>query len=129
MINEKKDDCHGHEYIDDGINPSAANLEVTEFQLQKTTDNFRDFKYGAKTNDSLYWPLPPSKWALWYMYFMFFHSAAVLIFWVARIAFEDKPGINGVRFEWYLDFIFLIDMLRIFNQPIFTETGKKILDR
>jgi hypothetical protein len=112
MINEKKDDCHGHDYIDDGINPSAANSEVT-----------------AKTKDSLYWPLPPSKWALWYMYFMFFHSAAVLIFWVARIAFEDKPGLNGVRFEWYLDFIFLIDMLRIFNQPIFTETGKKILDR
>ena len=49
------------------------------------------------------------------MYFMFFHSAAVLIYWVARIAFEEKPDIAGVRFEWYLDFIFLIDMLRIFN--------------
>jgi len=60
---------------------------------------------------------------------MFFHSAAVLVYWVARIAFEEKPIFEGVVFEWYLDFIFLIDMIRIFNQPIFTETGRIIMDR
>ena len=76
----------------------------------------------------MYWPLS-GKFSNNYKYFMFWHSAGVMVYWVARIAFEEKPGFAGVRFEWYLDFIFLIDMIRIFNSPIFTETGKKIMEK
>ena len=48
---------------------------------------------------------------------------------MARIAFEEKPWYYVVIYEYYLDAVFFIDMLRIFNTPIFTDSGKLVMDR
>ena len=50
---------------------------------------------------------------------------------VARVAFEakQKPGWNMVYIDFYMDFIYLIDMVRCFTQPYKTKDGKLIQNR
>ena len=51
------------------------------------------------------------------------------MFVVARIGFEEKPMYFVVIYEIYMDLVFAVDMIRIFNSPIFNESGKMITDR
>ena len=57
---------------------------------------------------------------------MLAHSIFILTFSVARIAFEEKPYFYVVITEFYLDFIFLIDMFRILTTPYLNPYTQKI---
>ena len=57
---------------------------------------------------------------------MLAHSIFILTFVVARIAFEKKPPFEVVITEIYLDFVFMIDMFRIFTTPINNPYTQKI---
>lgn len=57
------------------------------------------------------------------------HCTFILVFCVARVAFEEKPDIYVVYIEAYFDVVFLIDMIRIFTSPIYNENGKTIWSR
>ena len=52
-----------------------------------------------------------------------------MMFVVARVGFEEKPWFYVVIYEWFMDIVFLIDMIRIFTTPIFNESGKMITNR
>ena len=60
---------------------------------------------------------------------MLIHCFYILVFCVARVAFEEKPWIYVVYLEIYLDFVFIIDMVRIFNSPIYDKMNKPIYNR
>lgn len=60
---------------------------------------------------------------------MLIHCFYILAFCVARVAFEEKPWIYVVYLEIYLDFVFIIDMVRIFNSPIYDKMNKPIYNR
>jgi len=52
----------------------------------------------------------------YYSYWMLIHSAYVLLIYLMRIAFEnEKPPYFMVAFDFYLDLVFLIDMIREFT--------------
>jgi hypothetical protein len=73
------------------------------------------------------WPVN-GKFATWYKYWMLVHSLVVAIFYVYRIAFEEKPDFSVVLLEYYLDVVYLVDMIRIFTSPYNNEFGKLVTD-
>ena len=103
---------------------SQTQLEMHEADMAEAPDS------GLSNQPSRwrFWPLE-GRLAVYYQYWMLVHCTSILAFWVARIAFEEKPWYYVVIYEYYLDGVFFLDMLRIFNTPIFTESGKLILDR
>ena len=48
---------------------------------------------------------------------------------MARIGFEEKPWYYVILFEFYMDAVFAVDMIRVFTSPIFSENGKQINNR
>jgi len=60
---------------------------------------------------------------------MLAHCSLILGFCIARVAFEEKPWVYVVYIEWYLDGVFFIDIIRIFNSPITSPNGKLIYRR
>jgi len=98
---------------------------------------FQPFEADAKDsiNTAGYWPSEESKtpWVLKFVYYykmwMLVHCVYILAFCVARVAFEEKPWIYVVYLEVYLDFVFLLDMVRIFNSPVLDKMNKPIYKR
>ena len=60
---------------------------------------------------------------------MLAHCSLILAFCIARVAFEEKPWVYVVYIEWYLDVVYLIDMIRIFTSPITSGNGKLVFKR
>lgn len=58
-----------------------------------------------------------------------FHCCFILGFWIARVAFEEKPWVYVVYIEFYLDIVFFVDSIRIFTSPIMLPNGKMNFDR
>ena len=85
-------------------------------------------KLNTKGKMKWFWPLE-GKFSIYYQIFMLFNCLSILMIWGARIAFEEKPYSFIYIYEFYLDGVFIIDAIRIFNTPIFTENGKLVLDR
>jgi len=54
---------------------------------------------------------------------MLFHCSLIWTFWIARIGFEEKPWIYVVYFEFYMDLVFFIDIIRIFTTPTVKHNG------
>jgi hypothetical protein len=50
-----------------------------------------------------------------YRYFIMCHNCYYLAMIVARTAFENKPQYIVVALDFYMDFIYLIDMVRCFT--------------
>ena len=77
---------------------------------------------------SYLWPTE-GKFAKAYKYFLMCHNCYYLAAIVARTAFENKPQFFVVILDFYLDFIFIIDMVRCFTQPYVTSDGKTVYNR
>ncbi len=54
------------------------------------------------------------------------HSGFLAFFWVYRISFEGKPQLLVVLLEFYYDFVYTVDMIRIFRSPFVNENGKLV---
>jgi hypothetical protein len=67
-----------------------------------------------KADKPFLWPLT-GRFATGYKYWMLAHSLYVCIIVVFRISFENKPPLRIVIFDFYMDIVYLIDMIRIFN--------------
>ena len=66
----------------------------------------------------------------YYSYWILFHSAYVLFIYLMRIAFENqKPPYIMVVFDFYLDFVFFIDLIREFTQPFPNDNGKFVYNK
>lgn len=76
---------------------------------------------------SMMWP-QQGKFATYYKYWMLFHSWLVALFYVFRISFEKKPVLGVVILEFYVDIVYLVDMVRIFRSPYTNENGKLVTD-
>ena len=55
---------------------------------------------------------------------MLIHCVFISIFQIIIIAFEKKPAFYVIIIELYLNFVFAIDILRIFSTPLQLATGK-----
>ena len=73
------------------------------------------------------WP-QTGKFAVGYKYWMLIHCIIVAVFYVFRISFEGKPDLYVVILEFYIDVVYLIDMVRIFRSPYINENGKVVTD-
>jgi hypothetical protein len=60
---------------------------------------------------------------------MLIHCLYVLLHVVIRISFEGKPGFEVVMLEFYIDLVWLVEMIRIFNSPYFNENGKMVYNK
>jgi hypothetical protein len=58
-----------------------------------------------------------------------FHNIYHLLFIVFRVAFENKPHYFVVLIEFYMDFIYLIDLVRCFTEPYVMFNGKTVSNR
>ena len=83
-----------------------------------TFENFEASK-GSKTNmKKFYWPLKSEgkyNWVIMYKMFILFHTTVILAFNVGRIAFEEKPWLYVVYIEFYLNLVFLLEVVRQFT--------------
>lgn len=79
-------------------------------------------------DNQCYWP-QSGRFVLMYKMWMLAHCCEILAFSIARVAFEQKPWIYVVYIEWYMDIVYLIDMIRIFGSPITGDNGKFIYNR
>jgi len=77
-----------------------------------------------------YWPgYRSKKFDKWYKYFMLGNCMYILIMYLMRFAFENgKPNPIVIFIDLYLNFVFLIDMIRCFTVP-YTEHNKDILKK
>jgi hypothetical protein len=73
------------------------------------------------------WPVTGS-FAHFYTYWMLCNSVYYLLFVIPRISFEDKPQYFVVLIDFYLSFVYAIDMIRCFTEP-FVMDGKLIANR
>lgn len=73
----------------------------------------------------LMWPLS-GRFSNAYKYWMLPHSLFVAVFYVFRISFEGKPSWTVVGMDYYMDVVYLIDMIRIFRSPYVNENGKMV---
>jgi hypothetical protein len=46
-----------------------------------------------------------------------------------QVAFQDYPSLASVLFDTYLDVVFFIDIILIFNRPIYDRNLRMITDR
>jgi len=64
------------------------------------------------------------------MYWMLPHCVFILFFYLVRFAFEnDKPLYWRIVADFWLDFVYLIDMLRIFTSPFINQNGKMVYSK
>lgn len=59
---------------------------------------------------------------------MFSHCIYYQIFVISRVSFEQKPQYMVVLLEFYMDIVYLIDMIRCFTQP-FSRDGRMVYNR
>lgn len=60
-----------------------------------------------------------------YQYWMFPHQIYIIFFFLVRFAFENgKPPWSRIITEFWLDFVYLIDMIRIFTSPFQNINGR-----
>jgi len=79
-----------------------------------------------------YWPYGPqyTRFNALYRYWMLPHCLYVLCFYLLRVAFEnDRPTSWRVVADFWLDFVYLIDMVRIFTSPYTNEHGKMVYNK
>ena len=57
------------------------------------------------------------------------HKLIVAFYIPYKAAFEDEPPWSTVYFDFYLDFVFFIDILIMFNMPLYDEKSRLITDR
>ena len=62
-------------------------------------------------------PTSGNKLVYW-KYFLLLNMLIVALIIPCRIAFETKPMWYSVWFEYYMDMVFVIDMIRMFNTPV-----------
>ena len=86
-------------------------------------DNVKD-----ESAQSWYWP-QTGRFSTLYKYWMLIHCLYVLLVVVIRISFEGKPVFSIVVIEFYIDIVWLIEMIRIFNSPYFNENGKMVYNK
>lgn len=53
---------------------------------------------------------------------MLFHNIYYYFIVVLRIAFEDKPAYSIVMIDWYMNAVFLFDMIRHFTEPFMKDS-------
>jgi hypothetical protein len=73
------------------------------------------------------WPTE-GRFATYYQYWMFCHCVYIALFVVSRISFEEKPRYFVVCLEWYIDAVYIIDMVRCFTEP-YSHDGKLVTNR
>ena len=72
--------------------------------------------------ECLQWPEEGTRCDTYYSYWMLLHKLWVCFIVVGRISFERKPEIEMVYIEFYMDAVFLVDMIRSFTQPYMEGT-------
>lgn len=86
-----------------------------------------DIEFKSEQSSKGFWPTEDTEtpWVLAFVYYykmwMLMHCFYILFFCVARVAYEEKPPIYVVYLEFYLDFVFIVDMIRIFNSPVYDK--------
>ena len=78
------------------------------------------------------WPYGPKykTFTTLYKYWMLPHCIFILVFILMRVAFEkDKPPLWQVKMDFWLDFVYAIDMARQFLQPYQNENGKIVYNK
>jgi hypothetical protein len=94
----------------------------------KPLEPYDEDKDHKNKNLICYWPIE-GQFVKYYKYWMLLNCLSIMIFVIGRIGFEKKPWYYVVVYDCYLDFVFFIDMIRIFTTPIFNESGKMITNR
>ena len=102
-------------------------VAIEEIKTLQPFEEEEDLKIGP-VKPQWMWPTN-ERFNTYYKYFMLVHASFVAIFWVFRISFERKPDFIVVILEFYMDFIFAIDIFRVFTTPFQNEVGKLVMDR
>jgi hypothetical protein len=66
---------------------------------------------------------------IFYNFFYLFHKLTTVVYIPFKAAFEQEPTWGTVYFDFYLDLIFFIDIVIIFNMPLYDKKSRLITDR
>lgn len=67
------------------------------------------------------WPTD-GKFKTYYEFWMLIHNIYYVFIVVLRIAFEDKPAYIMVNIDWYMNAVFLFDIIRHFTEPFMRDS-------
>jgi hypothetical protein len=66
---------------------------------------------------------------MFYNFFFAIHKILTAFYIPLKAAFEDTPEPESVYFDFYLDAVFLIDIIITFNMPLYDQKSRLITDR
>ena len=96
----------------------------------KPLEPYKDEHQSGKK--SWTWPTE-GKFKTYYEFWMLLHNIYYVFIVVLRVAFENKPNVAFVYIDYYMNAVFLFDMIRHFTEPFMKdsrlETNRKAIAR